>query len=72
MLLEFFFSLSACSENDNGLMTHVVYENEICFESIHVMHITFSNLMLIIFGIMTVMSCAMHYENRYTKDPTAK
>eukprot|EP00347_Sterkiella_histriomuscorum_P000937 403373955 len=70
-ITEFFFSLSACSTT-NGVLTHVVYEDEICFQSIHVLHIALSYLMLLVFVAMTILACMMHYENRYTKDPTAK
>jgi len=58
--LEFFFSLSACSRY-NGQITHNVYREEVCFQSIHILHITLSYLMLIIFTLMTTLSCMMHY-----------
>ena len=51
---------------------HVVYPSVICFQSIHIVHITISYLLLLIFAIMTYLVTVMNFENRFTKDPTSK
>ena len=51
---------------------HVVYPSVICFQSIHIVHITISYLLLVIFAIMTYLVTVMNFENRFTKDPTSK
>jgi phosphatidylglycerophosphate synthase len=51
---------------------HVVYPAVICFQSIHIVHIAISYLMLVIFAIITYLVTVMNFENRYTKDPTSK
>lgn len=51
---------------------HRVYREEKCFDGIHILHITISYLGLLIFVGISVMITVLHYENRYTKDPTAK
>lgn len=51
---------------------HVVYPSVICFQSIHIVHITISYLLLVIFAFMTYLVTVMNFENRFTKDPTSK
>lgn len=51
---------------------HVVYPSVICFQSIHIVHITISYLLLLIFAIMSYLVTVMNFENRFTKDPTSK
>jgi len=72
-ITEFFLSLSACQQSKTSTdLTHVVYPDVVCFQSIHIVHISISYIMLLIFGIMTFMVTVMNYENRFTKDPTCK
>jgi hypothetical protein len=71
--IEFFLSLSACEKSKlSEDLVHVVYPSVICFQSIHIVHITISYLLLLIFAIMTYLVTVMNFENRFTKDPTSK
>jgi hypothetical protein len=73
MPIEFFLSLSACEKSKiSEDLVHVVYPSVICFQSIHIVHITISYLLLLIFAIMTYLVTVMNFENRFTKDPTSK
>jgi uncharacterized protein YoxC len=51
---------------------HVIFREEECFRSIHVLHVAVSYLVLIVFLLITLLAISLHFENRYTKDPTAK
>jgi hypothetical protein len=51
---------------------HHIFPAEVCFQSIHIMHVCFTYIMVIIYIGIACMSCLIYYENRYTKDPTAK
>jgi hypothetical protein len=70
--IEFFFSLSACGKNDAGLLVHHIFTDEICFQSIHIMHVCFSYVIVLMFITIAAVSTLVYYENRFTKDPTAK
>lgn len=69
---EFFFSISACSLGGSGLLVHTIFSTEQCFAGIHILHATASYIMFLIFGTMTFGSLVLHFENRFTKDPSAK
>lgn len=69
---EFFFSFSECEQDSTGILVHSVYGEVKCFDSIHILHAVLSYVIIIIFVLLTVLSIKLYYENRYTKDPTAK
>lgn len=56
----------------SGNDIHVVYSDLICFQSIHIVHIAISYIVLLFFLIMTLLTTLLFFENRYTKDPSAK
>lgn len=64
--------LSACKTNADGSITHEVFSGQVCFESITILHVTLSYIIYLIFFGMVIVSTILHYENRNTKDPTAK
>lgn len=55
-----------------GDMYHVIFNEVICFQSIHVVHAVMSYIVVLIFFVMVFLSIMLGYENRFTKDPGSK
>ena len=55
-----------------GKMKHMVFTDEMCFQSIHLMHAVLSYIIFLIFAGITVFTIYVNYENRYSKNPIAK
>ena len=72
-LEEIFLSLSACEyDAENGGLKHIQFEGVVCFQSIHILHIAFSYIIFLIFVGMSILVIYMHYENRFSKNPSSK
>ena len=66
-----FLSLSQCEIIDNTLY-HEVFTEIQCFQSIHILHVSLSYVMLLIFTVITIFLICMHFENRFSKDPASR
>jgi hypothetical protein len=80
--LELFLKLSSCHratpENvsepryQDGTLRHTKFPEVQCFQGIHILHVTLSYIIIIIFLIVTYIINCCFYESRLGKSPIAK
>ena len=74
-LLELFFSILSCKSggpDSKYNLVHQVFPARACFTGIHILHLCFAVIMIILLITLTSLVVLLFYESRPTNDPTSK
>lgn len=55
-----------------GTMVQATYNQVLCFQGIHVVHVAISYVMLAIYFFISFLTCSLFLESRYIRVPNSK
>jgi len=64
-------SFSRCSRKD-GQLVHDVFQSVVCFQGIHILHVTLSFFIIVLFITICIIITICNFESRVGRDPLAK
>jgi cytochrome b subunit of formate dehydrogenase len=80
--LELFLKMSSCKTADaswvsnvkhqDGTLRHSRFPEVQCFQGIHILHVSLSYIVIVVFLIVTYIITCCFYESRLGKSPVAK